>query len=392
METPDHMNLRPSKLDACNEVLSAFFDRYSPWTTCSERALDLLPTNIPGIRCGIIGLAFAFAMMSRLKGETDSVEEKTARALLAGSLVQNATLEFPTNRPGGTRLTLGSSFFHSDAGYWWTKAFLSAGSGDSTACAQEVKTFLSFSPNTECLDIVIGQSGWLLGTLSLAKYVPFAGPKSELLSRAIQIASHVYDCLRIGNVQDRKPLEDLNLAHGWAGAIYALLRCDEMCERESDPWVKQQVMALTKEVVINEYGGYVLPHIENETSIASSWCHGSTGQVYFWLSAFKQFREVDFLNLAKMAAFQSGQRANVHDPSLCCGLTGQAYALFAMYSATNDAIWSKRAEEILTLAALRVRSLTDEDPYAHALYNGWTGLALLCAYSISDVVPEMSFM
>jgi serine/threonine-protein kinase len=71
--------------------------------------------------------------------------------------------------------------------------------------------------------------------------------------------------------------------------------------------------------------------------------------------------------------------------SLCCGFSGQAYALLALYRQSNDKAWLHRAESLAERAAIACRDLLrGSDSYALApspdsLYNGELGVAVLAA-------------
>jgi len=64
--------------------------------------------------------------------------------------------------------------------------------------------------------------------------------------------------------------------------------------------------------------------------------------------------------------------------NLCCGLTGRAYALLALYRESGDVEWRDRAFILAERAAGR-RKKAGDDIARQSLYKGDVGVALLAA-------------
>ena len=94
-----------------------------------------------------------------------------------------------------------------------------------------------------------------------------------------------------------------------------------------------------------------------------------------------------WLTLAERAAWHSWE-AGGSVSSLCCGYTGQAYALLNLHRHNGDPAWLQRARELTARAAL---ASSDGEPEGRddSLYKGRVGVALLAA----DIeVPELARM
>jgi eukaryotic-like serine/threonine-protein kinase len=73
------------------------------------------------------------------------------------------------------------------------------------------------------------------------------------------------------------------------------------------------------------------------------WCHGSAGYVHLWVLADRMGfggRYRDLANGAGMDAWVNSKRSS---SQMCCGLTGQSYALLTLYRHTDDRKWLERA-------------------------------------------------
>jgi serine/threonine-protein kinase len=113
---------------------------------------------------------------------------------------------------------------------------------------------------------------------------------------------------------------------------------------------------------------------DGEESYIGGWCNGSAGFVHLWLLAHRLTAADDYVDLARGAAWHAWEHEDWEQSSLCCGLAGRAYALLALYRATQEREWLRRARE-LAYPAVELVSL--DEPNAYSLYRGVVGVALL---------------
>jgi serine/threonine-protein kinase len=105
------------------------------------------------------------------------------------------------------------------------------------------------------------------------------------------------------------------------------------------------------------------------------WCNGSAGLAMLWLEAYRATGEARLLELAELAAWDAWAGRDDPAANLCCGLAGQAYAMFAVARATGDDAWMARARRLVSQAI----AVAGEDGATPALFKGIGGLALVQA-------------
>jgi serine/threonine-protein kinase len=114
------------------------------------------------------------------------------------------------------------------------------------------------------------------------------------------------------------------------------------------------------------------------------WCNGSAGHVYLWLAAHSAFKDERYLVLAEQAGWHAAE-ADTELGSLCCGFSGQAYALLALYRHSGSKPWLRRSHLLAEKAATAYRDRPpgrDSDLLAlraDSLYKGELGVAVLAA-------------
>jgi serine/threonine-protein kinase len=118
----------------------------------------------------------------------------------------------------------------------------------------------------------------------------------------------------------------------------------------------------------------------------AGWCNGTAGFVHLFTLAHRTTGDDRWLSLAERAAWHSWE-AGGSVSSLCCGYTGQAYALLNLHRHNGDPAWLRRARELTARAALA--PWDGPEGRDDSLYKGRVGVALLAA----DIeVPELARM
>ena len=82
----------------------------------------------------------------------------------------------------------------------------------------------------------------------------------------------------------------------------------------------------------------------------AGWCNGTAGFVHLFTLAQRTTGDDRWLSLAERAAWQSWEAGGATS-SLCCGYTGQAYALLNLHRHNGDPAWLRRARELTARAA-----------------------------------------
>jgi eukaryotic-like serine/threonine-protein kinase len=257
-----------------------------------------------------------------------------------------------------------SSLYHSIAGVHMVHALIRHALGDNFGQQVAIETFCEsiYASANRPIDLVLGNAGLLLGCAALLETCPY-NPSLLQLGRILFADL----CLNIENSFSNLSCISWNpscdgIAHGQPGILYAALRWCLASGTDSGQLL-QYVLALTNSFSLQE----------KVSQMSWGWCNGSAGRVHLWLLAYVIYNDALFLKLAD----KEGQNTWSHPapvPYLCCGLSGQAYALIALYKATGDLSWLLRAKVLAFMASERTNEFNNLDG---SLFWGSLGVALL---------------
>jgi serine/threonine-protein kinase len=198
-----------------------------------------------------------------------------------------------------------------------------------------------------------------------------------------------HDLGTMPSLVDHPPLRYLDIAHGWAGILYASLQWCELTGQPTPAGLEERLHELAR---LAETAGRGLRFpirlrklgVSRPEDYLSSWCNGSAGQVFLWTLAHRYFRDHSFGRLAEGTALHAWEQSIDFD-SLCCGLAGSAYALLNLYRHTGELVWLNRARQL----ADRAMAWTKSSEMPDSLYKGTLGVAVLAA---DILVPEHAAM
>ena len=119
------------------------------------------------------------------------------------------------------------------------------------------------------------------------------------------------------------------------------------------------------------------------------WCHGAPGVAMTMAKAFESTRADRFREAAVRAGEHVWERGLLRKgPGLCHGVSGNGYALLAVWRATRDPVWLQRARRFAAFVAEDPGGRADwaapDHPYS--LFEGLGGA--LCLLSDLAVDPE----
>ena len=172
---------------------------------------------------------------------------------------------------------------------------------------------------------------------------------------------------------------NLGIAHGWAGALYALMRWHQVSATHLPIQVRRRLTELAAMAERTDRGlrwpwRDVISTAGAPNAYMTGWCNGSAGFVHLWLMAHSVFGEPHFMELAESAAWDAHENTEDGVYDLCCGRAGRAYALLAMHRATGVERWLTSARQLSNDAL----DLLSNDAHATpSLYKGATGVVLL---------------
>ncbi|MEQ1896800.1 MAG: lanthionine synthetase LanC family protein [Vicinamibacterales bacterium] len=226
-------------------------------------------------------------------------------------------------------------------------------------------------------DLVSGHAGQLIACATVLETLSALGHREER-ERVIALGQRRRDdLLGVWGPLDR-PLPGASeafygIAHGWAGAAYAMLRFSEASHEPVAEAVIETLRSLSG-AAIKAHGGAFWPRGSRDADVWTGWCHGSAGYVFLWAQAQNSLAIDDFIELAAMAGEHMWLAPPPEIGHLCCGAAGQGYAYLALHRLTGDARYVDRARQALDhgVGFVGTRGMSTD-----SLYKGDLGLALL---------------
>jgi serine/threonine protein kinase len=284
--------------------------------------------------------------------------------------------------------------YHTESGVYFIKALIAHSMGDVTTQQNAVDSFITAVSHTpcDCLDLTLGLSGILL---TASQLLATLHPGFTINIGALRDLGNT-TLARIWRQLDSYPpiaechqIRYSGIAHGWAGMLYATLCWCRASRTDLPPNVGERLSQLASLAHHSERQARWSWSIVKEASdvpgaYMGGWCNGSAGQVYLWLTAYSVLREHQYLMLAEKAAWHAAE-TDSGNGSLCCGFSGQAYALLALHRYSRDRAWLQRAHVLAERAAIAYRNLPPGRNFdaiglrPDSLYKGELGVAVLAA-------------
>ena len=274
--------------------------------------------------------------------------------------------------------------YHTLSGAWFTRAFLAAERADTGTYVRNVDAFLT-AVDAPCqnMDLTLGQSGVLLATALLLERAPSGsqGATAKLRLSANRTSALVADwlCAR-GPVKDDPELHYSGIAHGTPGMLYALMAWSRLSDAPIPDFFSDRIhqFAACGEPIGSGIRWPRSFRPSNRQSYFPSWCNGNGGLIPFWLLAASVLDEPRYLEMALRVGENTWEEPSKIN-MLCCGTAGQAYGLLALYQATGDPRWLRRAEHLGALAREGALALDAKSPTPFGLFTGLPGIAALIA-------------
>ena len=288
------------------------------------------------------------------------------------------------------------SLFHSITGLWCARAVIAFADGNSQALASSADHFLRAvrSASFHGFDLTLGSAGVSLGCAILLELLSRSSlPTKDVIRLGDEIYADLLRRLQILSKNEPGPL-DLTFAHGQPGMIYSAARYAQARSMPLDDILSNAANTIVGLATPFDGGIFWGRHgDENGRKWAwASWCNGAAGTIHMLALLYEMSMQQTYLHAAERAAYFVGRSVETRAPHLCCGLTGQSYALWRVFSITRERQWAKRAAELSELAALRACNIAIDPQTIHGLFSGDAGIVLLARQIGGGVIPEMLLM
>ncbi|WWD02749.1 hypothetical protein V865_000791 [Kwoniella europaea PYCC6329] len=187
----------------------------------------------------------------------------------------------------------------------------------------------------------------------------------------------------------------LGAAHGISGTLTILMR-EHRIFHHGDLLTEEKLSMIERTV------DWLISKIDAEDNLPSSlessggkelvqFCHGNPGLILVLVEGCKLFgkRKNDWMEVAERAGEVVWVKGLLRKGvGLCHGISGNAFALVALYDLTGDIKWLHRTQAFANIALDIVRGKSDQHTHTpdhpYILYEGMAGLAWL----IDDLVKD----
>jgi serine/threonine protein kinase len=359
------------------------------WMREGFKTLATAPINNGGA-----GLAYALFRIACATDDGELLATADAWSTRATAAIESPEA-FDTKPPNPSALKVGlASLHHHRPGVHATQALIASARGDALIQRRAIDQFVAWGKQAlqesdPSLDLTLGFAGSLLGAALLLDSLAESGrpqeksgSKAELLAFGRDLLTKLWTVLdRYAPIGELPGLGDTGVAHGWAGILYASLVWNAA---SAAPMTESLHRRLDQLAARAEPIARGLHWPWGTRASFPSWCNGSAGQVFLWAEAHKAIGDHRYLTLAEGAAWNTWESPS-RFASLCCGLSGQAYALLNFYRYTEEEVWLLRARKMAgwaaELASVPGTQTGDAPPESRpgSLYNSLAGVAVLGA-------------
>jgi hypothetical protein len=314
-----------------------------------RRLADHQSPPYASIGCGAAGIAYALWRASRALERPELLE--TARRWIDEAAAARARRGAFSGGAFTARDARGSVFYGPD-GIELVAALVHQALGDQRRARAALSRFARAASAGGPPELLQGSAGYLSGASLLAAWLPGAARLEAALLRSLAGSA---------------PASLLGMAHGTAGACFALLHACQRRGRAAPPAVRAALDRLAS-AGVREGRGMRWPTRPDGTGHHGGWCRGSAGFALLWAKAHEVTGEARFATLARKAAIDACD-SFVAVPDLCCGAVGSAYAMLGLARIDPGRGWRRRAMR-LALTALASETQTE---WAHGLLKGEAG-------------------
>jgi len=350
------------------------------------RLFDLGPREAPrcSVNLGGGGIAYFLYRLSLLRDDARLLAHADAWSLKNMSRANDGPEAFENPDLDMTRSIFSECSVHHDRpGLHLTQLLISQAMADRATVAAQIPAFFeSASRPGHQLDVTLGSSGALLASALLLEAVRSAPADVNRAVRDFSLARlqalwATLEALPPMCEAEKFPL--LGIAHGWAGALHAVLSASRALGLPPPPNLEKRLEQLAEFALTQTHGvafrGNIPGSKVSAMQLAPGWCAGAAGHVFLWAEAASAFGEARWLSLAEQCATYAVHHQDRYG-DLCCGLAGRAHAALRLHQLSGDAHWLAHARALAETAA---ETIDHHALRGASLYRGRYGVALLQA-------------
>ncbi|MCE7064068.1 protein kinase domain-containing protein [Dyadobacter sp. CY326] len=351
-----------------------------------KNGLQMAPKS--SVNFGAAGIAYLFLRRALVHSDAKTLALADVWSDRAASYVHDHDHGFYSKEMDLSSSIVGvSSIYHTSSGVDLVQALVSQSSGDYAGYYNAVRNFLNHaSQPCENLDLTLGKSAALIGSSLILENMPSYDKfvKKDLLAFGKNVMEEIWSIVdSYAAIGEKNPINYRGIAHGWAGILYATLKWCKTSRQNLPVHFLRRVDQLVK-LGIEENGMMRWEISETEQTSWTGWCHGSAGYTFLWTALFHFTFDAHYLDLAKKTAghilnaqpgaAQPNAAQQVVNGSLCCGRSGECYALLSVYNATRDNFYLTEAKRLAKQMLPHIYCVQMKN---HSLYKGNIGAAVL---------------
>jgi hypothetical protein len=172
----------------------------------------------------------------------------------------------------------------------------------------------------------------------------------------------------------------LGAGHGFAGNVYALLKCDSVLGDERRGLLHARAVQTLARTARHDNGAVNWLALPGELPAGRQplmqWCHGAPGIITAFADHPADARLDTLLQAGGEAIWRAGPLTK--GPGLCHGTAGNGYAFLALHRRTGDSAWLARARAFAMHAI--EQQLRMKAQHGQGRYSLWTGDAGVAVY------------
>jgi len=139
----------------------------------------------------------------------------------------------------------------------------------------------------------------------------------------------------------------LGAAHGVFGVLYVMMKAISAIPKyfSNNPEIENNIKLSLKNLLKYQYNSGNFPsQPDDKRDLLTHFCHGATGVVIVYASAYNLYKDNAFLNAALKAGEHIWNKGILRKGNgICHGISGNGYALHHLYKITGDESWLKKS-------------------------------------------------